>query len=98
MYPPAVNYEIYKVEHGIALTSAQRQAADERSGRVAATLGGQWQAAVRALTLTRRLVRWRKPGPQGNVRSRDAREPVPTGPLRSVGNNIVVMRARKIPK
>jgi hypothetical protein len=92
MYPPAISYEVYKVEHEIALTRAQRRAADEQAGRVAATLGQQWQAVVRVLTLARPRQRRR----EWNVVDQPASRQRPTRSLHPGGANIVAISTRKI--
>jgi len=51
MYPPATSYEIYKVERGLALTDAERRAADQRAGEVAAAMRRQSRALARLVTL-----------------------------------------------
>ena len=47
MYPPAISYEVYKIERGLTLTGADQRAADKRAGEMAAALGHQWRALVR---------------------------------------------------
>lgn len=92
MYFPAISYETYKVEHGIALSSAQRQAADEHAARVVATLGRQWRAVVGVLTSAGR----RKAGRQWNVVTGNANRPLPCGPLHSGGARVVAISTRRV--
>ncbi len=77
MYPPAMSYEVYKIERGLTLTDADRRAADERAGEMAAALGHQWRALARLLTLAAArdaLRRW-------NVPRRNAVGPIPSHPV-----------------
>ncbi|HTT91762.1 MAG TPA: hypothetical protein VMF65_19565 [Acidimicrobiales bacterium] len=91
MYPPAMSYQIYRVERGLALTDAERRAADEHAGHVAAALGGQWRALARLITLAgprAALRRW-------DIFGRRTAGAVPVSPLHPGGATIVAISAYK---
>jgi hypothetical protein len=77
MYPPAISYEVYKIERGLTLTGADQRAADKRAGEMAAALGHQWRALVRLLTLAAARDAWRR----WNTPRRGVARPIPLHPV-----------------
>ena len=77
MYPPAISYEVYKIERGLTLTGADQRAADKRAGEMAAALGHQRRALVRVLTLATARDAWRR----WNASRRGVARPIPLHPV-----------------
>ncbi len=74
MYPPAMSYEVYRIEGGLTLTDSDQRVAAERAGEMAAALGHRWRALATLLNLAAArdaLRRW-------NVPSRGAARPIPS--------------------
>ena len=94
MYPPAMSYEVYKIERGLTLTGSDWRAADERAGEMAAALGRQWRALVRLVTLAAgrdALRRW-------NVSRCNAAGHIPLHAGAPGGANVVAISAHKTSK
>ena len=94
MYPPAMSYEVYKIERGLTLTASDQRAADERGGEMAAALGHQWRALAGLITLAAArdaLRRWNVPRPQCCRAHPDA-------PGAPAGANVVAISAHKTGK
>jgi hypothetical protein len=51
MYPPSISYSTYKAEKGLAQSDAERRAADQCTGEVAAALARPPRAPVRVVSL-----------------------------------------------
>lgn len=66
MYPPSISYTSYKIEHGVALSDAERSAADRRDALVPAAMARRSRALHRFFIAT-------------TIRDRLSRSPVRTG-------------------
>ena len=53
MYPPSISYSMYKIEHGVALSDAERSAADRRDALVPAAMTRRSRALLRFVTRAR---------------------------------------------
>ena len=47
MYPPSISYSMYKIEHGVALSDAERSAADRRDALVPAAMKRRSRSLLR---------------------------------------------------
>jgi hypothetical protein len=47
MYPPSISYSMYKIEHGVALSDAERSAADRRDALVPSAMARRSRALLR---------------------------------------------------
>lgn len=72
----AMSYQMYKYEHGLPVSAAERRAADARAGEIAAALGELRMRAGRAFRL-------RRPGWQ--ARGADQVSATAVRPLRTLG-------------
>ncbi len=67
MYPPSISYSMYKIEHGVALSDAERSAADRRDALVPAAMTRRSRALLRFVIRARLRDGLRRPARSGRT-------------------------------